>query len=144
MSTELYKKIVFDRSKSRRFYGKPEGSADSAFLSNPLCGDEITVYASRDGAYRYEAYGCAICMCSADLMAETLTGKTPAEAKETINDFLALIEQGSPLSERLTEFQDDYTAVAKVREFPSRLKCATLPWLAAEQCLKAEPGENPQ
>ena len=136
---ELYQDIILDHNKRPRHYGVLEGHTHTAEGYNPLCGDKINIYLKLDGDriedVRFEAAACAICKASASMMTEELQGKTLAEASQAdhrINEIL------STDTEVDIVLDGEYAALAGVRKFPARIKCATLPWHTYEAALKGE------
>lgn len=126
---ELYQEAILDHHRRPRNFGLPTGPAHSARGHNPLCGDRVTVHVGFDGdvlrEVRFQGIGCAISTASASMMTEAMRGKTRAEAEALIERFHALLTGSGP---------DDGAGLGKlavfsgVREFPVRVKCATLPW----------------
>jgi nitrogen fixation NifU-like protein len=126
----LYREVILDHNKRPRNFrmledgGKAEGS-------NPLCGDRLTVYLRvasetiQDAAF--QGYGCAIAIASASLMTESVKGKTLAEAEALFEQLLQMIT--APAEAPLGDL-GGLSALAGVRQFPVRVKCATLPWQA--------------
>ena len=137
--TELYQEVIFDHNKRPRNFGKLFEPNRFAKGFNPLCGDRITLYLNvDDGVIRdvsFEGQGCAISTASASLLTETLKGKTEAEAHELFKDFHAMIttDDAQP-----TEAMGKLEVMSGVREFPARVKCATLAWHTLEAALKNE------
>lgn len=131
---ELYTQVIMDHYKRPRNRGALEGADLEEHLLNPLCGDEVTVYALFDGEkvsdVRFEGRGCSISQASASMMTERLKGKSRKEAHSEIADFKAMMvgEKGFPET-------DDLAALGGVIQYPSRIKCATLPWTAFQQGL---------
>lgn len=125
---ELYQEVVLDHGRNPRRFGRLEGPARSARGNNPLCGDRFTVYADvRDGRIedlRFEGKGCAISTASASLMAEAVAGRSEAEARELAGRFRAMVTGKADPDPALGKL----AALSGVREFPVRVKCATLPW----------------
>ncbi len=128
---ELYQEVILDHSKRPRNCRKPGSASHTADGYNPLCGDRFTVYLDVDhGVVRDAAFqgsGCAISTASASMMTETIKGKTVAEAEAIFTSFHELLagrdgpaDPGSRLGK--------LAAFAGVREFPVRVKCATLVW----------------
>ena len=127
---ELYQEMILDHHRHPRNFGKLANANRHADGFNPLCGDRVTVYALIDGDVirdlAFEGSGCAICMASSSLMTEALKGQTVGEAEKLFGRFHDLVTEGYP----------DHDALGKlavfegVREFPVRVKCATLPWHA--------------
>lgn len=129
---ELYQQVILDHNKKPRNFHAMADCDQCAAGHNPLCGDRITVYLKvEDGVVRdvsFQGAGCAISTASASMMTETLKGKTEAEAEALFQKFHHLLTdgeedggEGGPKLGKLAVF-------AGVREFPVRVKCATLPW----------------
>jgi nitrogen fixation NifU-like protein len=128
---ELYQSVIIDHSKRPRNFSEPEGMNRRADGFNPLCGDKLTVFLSvEDGVVTdvgFGGSGCAISVASASLMTEAIKGKTVDEAREIFEDFHNLLTTEAAADaepERLGKL----TVFAGVREFPVRVKCATLAW----------------
>jgi len=124
---ELYLEMVTDHAKNPRHRGKAEPSDYIGTGNNPLCGDKIVVTVQMNGDtiadIKFDGEGCAISTASADLMAEVLVGKTIEDAKELFQEFHTLVAgEGTPELPRKLE------VFSGVREFPLRVKCATLAW----------------
>ena len=132
---ELYQEVILDHGKNPRNFRQPEGANCEAQGNNPLCGDRLTVYLEvenrkfiRDAAF--EGRGCAISMASASMMTEIVRGKTVSQVQNLFDKFHNLCtgegEETSP-----HEFADDMDklrVMSGVRQFPMRVKCATLSW----------------
>jgi nitrogen fixation protein NifU and related proteins len=130
----LYRAVIMDHYKSPRNKGLlPDPDAMTVHLTNPSCGDEMTVQISlSDGAVkevRHQGSGCSICCASASIMSETLKGKKVEDALETIEAFYTMVK-GMPYDQSVLE--GDAIAFQGVSRFPARIKCATLAWKAAE------------
>jgi nitrogen fixation NifU-like protein len=97
---------------------------------NPMCGDRVQVFVRNDAGkvaeLGFEARGCAISIASADLMAEAVIGKTEAEIADLTNEFANMARTGESSAPALATLRP----LAGVHEYPSRVKCATLPWMA--------------
>jgi len=130
---ELYQSVIIDHSKRPRNFGAPDDANRSADGVNPLCGDKLTVFLRmKDGVVEdvgFEGSGCAISLASASLMTEAVKGRTEAEARAVFGDFHDLVT-ASPTSQQDpdTEKLGKLSVFAGVREFPVRVKCATLAW----------------
>ena len=126
----LYRDVILDHNRRPRNFRPLEGGG-KAEGSNPLCGDRLTVYlrlangAIQDAAF--QGFGCAIAIASASLMTENVKGKTVAEATALFERFLQMI---TAPAEAPVDDLGDLSALAGVRQFPVRVKCATLPWQA--------------
>jgi len=126
---DLYQEMVIDHGRRPRNVGKLAHANHRAEGFNPLCGDRLTLYVEVvDGVIRaasFEGAGCAISTASASLMTEALKGKTLDEAQALIDGFHALVtghehEAPAPLGK--------LAVLGGVRDFPARVKCATLAW----------------
>lgn len=132
----LYEEIIRDHYKSPR-HRKP--LVDIPFVQNPSCGDKVRVSITLgpDGTISETAFdgsGCSISMSSADVLADLLEGKTPQEALDMVELFLAVLRGEKDVSELDT--LGDAAAFRGVARLPVRLKCAALSWRAAHEQLK--------
>ena len=137
---DLYQEVILDHSKRPRNFKALPGANRSAEGYNPLCGDRETVYLDLDGDVvrdvSFQGAGCAISTASASMMTESVKGRTRAEAESLFERFHDLIVgKDSP-----GESQDlgKLAVFSGVREYPVRVKCATLPW----HTLKAALAQN--
>jgi nitrogen fixation NifU-like protein len=128
---DLYQELIVDHNKSPRNFGVLADANHPAHGYNPLCGDKVTVYLRIDddriADLRFDGAGCAISTASASLMTQAVKGKTVAEAEALFGDFHAMVT-GEDLRPELAEQLGKLAVLAGVREFPSRVKCATLAW----------------
>ncbi|MCX7011997.1 MAG: SUF system NifU family Fe-S cluster assembly protein [Candidatus Sumerlaeota bacterium] len=138
---EIYQEVILDHNKNPRNRRCPPEANRIAVGHNPLCGDKITLYLLvEDGVIRdvgYEGSGCAISTASASMMSEAVKGKTVEEAEALFCRFHALMmacPQGAENGRRVE--LGKLRAFAGVREFPIRVKCATLAWHTLEAALK--------
>ena len=138
---DLYQDIILDHNKRPRHYGALGGYTHTAEGYNPLCGDKMDIYLIvKDGqieAVQFEAACCAICKASASMMTETLTGKTLAEAEAAFKRVGELLSVELNLEADLS-VDGEIAALAGVRKFPARIKCATLPWHTYVAALKGD------
>ena len=132
---QLYQDIILEHGKSPRNLGKCKGYSHDAKGYNPLCGDKVHVYLKLDNKKKvdtltFEGDGCAISLASASIMTELVKGKSFNEAKEIMNAFLNMIKNASEIqSNHLDEDQKTkLMSLSGVKEFPMRVKCATLSW----------------
>ncbi len=134
MMRELYTQVIMDHYQHPRNRGELEDADLREHLLNPLCGDEVTVYAVIDGDkvadVKFEGRGCSISQASASMMTERLVGKSREEAEAEIQSFKAMM-----VGEREFPQMDDLTALKGVIQYPSRIKCATLAWTAFQRGL---------
>ena len=143
MSTDLrdlYQEVILDHSKRPRNFKPLPGANRSAEGYNPLCGDRETVYLTLEGDrvqdVAFQGAGCAISTASASMMTERVKGMTKKDAEALFERFRALITgaewpDGGPDLEKLEVFSG-------VREYPVRIKCATLPWHTLKAALTGE------
>ena len=128
---ELYQEVILDHSRSPRNEGTLEGTNNVADGHNPLCGDRLKVFLKieddRIAEIRYQGSGCAISMASASLMSEALTGVELGRAEQLFQDFHALVTGGLDPAEAPARL-GKLAVFAGVREFPVRVKCASLAW----------------
>ena len=126
---DLYQELIVDHYRHPHNFGPLAGANRRAEGFNPLCGDRLTLYLKVvDGVIedaRFEGSGCAISTASASLMTDALKGKTEAQVEALFAGFHALVAGGNtPPAVALGKLE----VLAGVREFPVRVKCATLAW----------------
>ena len=132
---QLYQDIILEHGKSPRNLGKCEGYNHDAKGYNPLCGDKVHVYLKLDGRKKiegltFEGEGCAISLASASIMTELVKGKSSEETKDIMNAFLNMIKNTSEIQSNYLD-DDQKTklmSLSGVKQFPMRVKCATLSW----------------
>jgi nitrogen fixation NifU-like protein len=129
--TDLYQEVILDHNRRPRNFGTLEGATRIANGHNPLCGDKLRLYLKLDGDQisniMFEGSGCAISKASASLMTDALKGHSIAEAKELFERFHRMVT--APIEQPVDEEAVGKLAVlAGVREFPVRVKCASLAW----------------
>ena len=127
---ELYQDVILDHNKRPRNRGKLENPSGQAEGHNPLCGDNVTVYIhTQDGkveSVTFEGSGCAISTASASMMTEAIKGKTLTEVESIFREFQQMVTATGQAEEHPD--LGDLEVLAGVREYPVRIKCATLPW----------------
>jgi len=138
---ELYQEVILDHNRRPRNFQKLEGANRTAEGYNPLCGDQIAVYLIlEDGVIRDISFlgsGCAISKASASMMTATLRGKTAMEAEAIFETFHKMVT--ADLSRTFDPLEmGKLAAFAGVREFPIRVKCATLPWHTVRAALEGK------
>ena len=127
--TDLYQEVILDHNRRPHNFRVIDGATAKQEGYNPLCGDRLTLYLTLDGEVirdaAFQGIGCAISKASASLMTDAVKGKTVAEARALFERFHAMItsDTGTPAADlgKLSVF-------AGVREFPARIKCASLAW----------------
>lgn len=135
---DLYQELILDRNRKPRNFGPLSEANRSVQGVNPLCGDRITVHLQLDDDQvkdiRFEGSGCAISIASASVMTESLKGQTESAAMTLFERFHQMVAAsddaagGAPDMGKLAAF-------AGVRDYPARVKCATLPWHALRAAL---------
>jgi nitrogen fixation NifU-like protein len=127
--TDLYQEVILDHNRRPHNFRAIDAASAKQEGYNPLCGDRLTLYLTLDGEVikdaAFQGSGCAISKASASLMTDAVKGKTVAEARELFEQFHAMItsDPDTPPADlgKLSVF-------AGVREFPTRIKCASLAW----------------
>ena len=139
--SELYQQVILDHNKKPRNFHKLETANRSAEGYNPLCGDQLNVYLQLEDDVitdiSFEGSGCAISKASASMMTQAVKGKTKQEIEALFDEFHRMVtgrldEESEP--NRLGKL----TIFAGVREFPVRVKCATLSWHTMHAALQGQ------
>jgi nitrogen fixation NifU-like protein len=134
---ELYREVILDHYKNPRNRGHLESPASTAQGVNPLCGDEINIELTFDGdtvsGVAVDGQGCSISQSSASMMTEAIKGKSRADIAELTSKFRAMmsLDEGEEISldpERPGSVLGDLEALQGVRQYPVRIKCASLGW----------------
>ena len=140
---DLYRDVILDHNRKPRNFGPLEPADASIEGFNPLCGDRLTLRLKFDGDrigdIRFEGKGCAISTASASLMTEAVKGKTRAEAAllfDRVHELLT--DDNAALPDDLGKL----AALSGVREFPARVKCASLCWHTLASALNASPASE--
>ena len=139
--SELYQQVILDHNRKPRNFHKLENANRSSEGYNPLCGDQLHVYLELDGDQvkdiGFEGSGCAIFKASASMMTQALKGKTKGESEKLFHEFHRLV-----MGELDEDSEDNHLGklniFAGVREFPVRVKCATLSWHTMKAALEGE------
>lgn len=127
--SDLYQEVILDHNRRPHNFRVIDGATAKQEGYNPLCGDRLTLYLTLDGDVitdvAFQGQGCAISKASASLMTDAIKGKTVAEARDLFEHFHAMIT-----SDTATQAEDlgKLSVLAGVREFPTRIKCASLAW----------------
>ena len=145
---QLYQDIILEHGKSPRNLGKCEGYSHEAKGYNPLCGDKVHVYLKLDSGKKvqsltFEGEGCAISLASASIMTELVKGKSFEEAKEIMDAFLNMIKNTSEIKSNYLD-EDQKTklmSMSGVKQFPMRVKCATLSWNTLDSAMNGKKEE---
>jgi len=142
---ELYQQVILDHNKSPRNFRKIEDANKSAEGYNPLCGDRINIYLIVENNLikdiSFQGSGCAISKASASLMSSIVKGKTVHEAEELFNKFHNLITGKLDDNFDLDEL-GKLAVFAGVREFPVRVKCASLAWHTMMSAVNEDENKN--
>ena len=132
---QLYQDIILEHGKSPRNLGKCKGYSHDAKGYNPLCGDKVHIFLKLGSNKKvegltFECDGCAISLASASIMTELVNGKSFEETREIMQAFLNMIKNNSEIE---SSYLDDdqktkLMSLSGVKQFPMRVKCATLSW----------------
>ena len=138
--TDLYQEVILDHNRRPHNFRVIDAASAKQEGYNPLCGDRLTLYLTLDGDVikdaAFQGSGCAISKASASLMTDAVKGKTVTEARDLFEHFHAMItsDPTTPLDELSAEARSAQVDLGKlsvfagVREFPTRIKCASLAW----------------
>jgi nitrogen fixation protein NifU and related proteins len=137
--SDLYQEVILDHNRRPRNFRRMEGASHHAEGYNPLCGDRVTVFLQiaddRIADIAFEGSGCAISKASASLMTDRLKGSTVAEARALFDRFHRMVT--TPPNQEVEEL-GKLSALAGVREFPVRVKCASLAWHTLKAAMDSE------
>ena len=142
---ELYQEVILDHGRSPRNFRRPEDCNREARGDNPLCGDRFTVYLTVNGDgtitdAAFEGRGCAISTASASMMTDMVRGKTVAAAKALFETFhtMCTADAAVAVEDRFAQDMDKLQVLSGVRQYPMRVKCATLAWHAMNAAMQGE------
>jgi len=138
---DLYQQIIVEHNRSPRNFRRLDGADRVASGDNPLCGDQIEVFVKLDGDriadIGFLGKGCAISQASASLMTGAVKGKSTAEAEQLFEAFHRMVMSDPALPAPDAAALGKLAAFAGVRQFPSRVKCASLSWHTLHAALAA-------
>ncbi|MDQ3744293.1 MAG: SUF system NifU family Fe-S cluster assembly protein [Acidobacteriota bacterium] len=139
--SELYQQVILDHNKKPRNFRELEGANRTAEGFNPLCGDQLTVYMLLDAGVvkdlSFVGTGCAISKASASMMTQAIKGRTREEALALFEEFHRMVT--GELDEEAEENHLGRLKIfAGVRDYPARVKCASLPWHTMHAALEGE------
>jgi nitrogen fixation NifU-like protein len=141
---ELYRQVILDHNRNPRNFGELADATRIVAGVNPLCGDKMTLYVKLAGGkihdIRFKGTGCAISVASSSLMTERVKGAPVAVALGLFEQVHELLT--APHSHEPPDDLDKLAALGGVREYPSRVKCASLGWHALKSALTAEGESN--
>jgi nitrogen fixation NifU-like protein len=136
---DLYQEVILDHNRRPRNFKEMPEASHSAEGYNPLCGDRLTLYLHLDGGVisdvSFQGSGCAISKASASLMTDALKGRSVAEARALFERFHRMV---TTPPDRPVEDLGKLSALAGVREFPVRVKCASLAWHTLKAAIDRE------
>lgn len=136
--SELYQEVILDHNKKPRNFRKLESASNTAEGYNPLCGDHLTVYLDLEDdevkEISFEGTGCAISKAAASMMTQAVKGKTRPEVVRLFDEFHGMVT-GELDEENTPNHLGNLKIFAGVREFPVRVKCATLSWHTMQAAL---------
>jgi nitrogen fixation NifU-like protein len=137
--SELYQSVILDHNRAPRNFRAMEHADRHAEGYNPMCGDQLSVWVKLDGDKiadaSFQGKGCAISKASASLMTSTVKGKTREEAERIFQSFHRMVTgQGGPAD----DLPSKLAVFSGVREYPARVKCASLCWHALKAALESQ------
>ena len=136
---DLYQDIIVDHNRRPRNFRRMDNADRHAEGFNPLCGDKLMLYLKLDGDVigdvSFQGSGCAISVASASLLTERLKGMKVADAEKLFGDMIPLLTGQLPETDSREKFHK-LAALEGVKEYPSRVKCATLSWHTLDAALK--------
>ncbi len=142
---ELYQEVILDHGRNPRNFRHPEDANREARGDNPLCGDRLTVYLTVNGDgtitdAAFEGRGCAISTASASMMTDMVRGKSAEAAGALFKTFhdMCTNESAGPIDEAFAEDMEKLQVLSGVRQYPMRVKCATLAWHAMNAAMRGE------
>jgi nitrogen fixation NifU-like protein len=141
---ELYQEVILDHGKRPRNFRHPADANREAKGDNPLCGDKVTIFLKLSPDHRiedvaFQGRGCAISTASASLMTEILKGKTEDEAQSLFGALHHMCTQDDAVPELPAALEDEFDrlqVLSGVRQYPMRVKCATLAWHTMKAALE--------
>ena len=139
---DLYREVILDHNKNPRNFGELADADRTVEGVNPLCGDKMTLYVKLDDGrisdIRFKGTGCAISVASSSLMTERIKGASVDESLQLFDTIHHMLTDTELDDETITEL-GKLAALSGVREYPSRVKCASLAWHALKSALSGEP-----
>ena len=140
---DLYQEIILDHGKNPRNLRKTENFNKDAKGHNPLCGDKVHIFLKIDenkniSDISFEGSGCAISMASASIMTDLMREKKEKEVKELVEDFLQMIKESPEMKTKIISENEKtkLMSLSGVKQYPMRVKCATLAWHTLTSAMK--------
>lgn len=137
--SDLYQEVILDHNRRPRNFHELAGASHSAEGFNPLCGDRLTLYLKVEGEtiedVSFVGSGCAISKASASMMTDAVKGRTVAEANRLFDRFHRMV---TTPPDQAVEEMGKLSSLAGVREFPVRVKCASLAWHTLKAAMNGE------
>ena len=140
---DLYQEIILDHGKNPRNLRKTENFNKDAKGHNPLCGDKVHIFLKIDenkniSDISFEGSGCAISMASASIMTDLMKEKKEKEVKELVEDFLQMIKESPEMKTKIINENEKtkLMSLSGVKQYPMRVKCATLAWHTLTSAMK--------
>lgn len=136
----LYRQVIMDHYKNPRNKGlKNDSTYKTVHIKNPTCGDDITIQSKVENNMvsdvRHDGSGCSICCSSASVLTETVTGKSVDDAKRITETYINMLTNKE--YDETVELEDA-VVYSGVKQFPARIKCASIAWKAFEGTLESE------
>lgn len=139
---DLYREVIVDHNRNPRNFRKMEDADRVVEGFNPLCGDRLNLYLKLNDGHiadlSFDGSGCAISVASASLMTDALKGKTLADAEAVFNEFHNMVTENKPHDAEQIEHLGKLAALLGVKDYPARVKCATLCWHTLHTALEGK------
>ena len=139
---DLYQEVIIDHNRSPRNFGKLDDATQVAEGYNPLCGDKLNLYLKTEDDVitdvSFDGSGCAISVASASLMTDSVKGKTIEQSEQLFQDFHNLIMEEENPGEEQMQSLGKLAALAGVKQYPARVKCATLCWHTLRSAMQGD------
>lgn len=139
---DLYQEVIVDHNRNPRNFRKMENADRVVEGFNPLCGDRLNLYLKLDDDQitdlSFDGSGCAISVASASLMTDALKGKSRKDAEAIFNDFHNIVTEKKPVDDDKIQHLGKLAALLGVKDYPVRVKCATLCWHTLHNALEGK------
>lgn len=139
-SGDLYHKLILEHNRAPLYFEKRPDAMRVVDATNPLCGDKFKIFIDIENQTivraTFHGYGCAVSKASASVLMKKIQRRPVAEALTSIREFISRVKPGDHATKRLPPPDEETSAFLPVKNYPGRLKCATLTWEALEEDLK--------
>lgn len=148
MMEQLYQQIILDHAKHKHGFGLLDDPTGESFQVNPTCGDQIRLQVrTAPGELEvvgWQGVGCSISQASASVLVDLVSGKSLDEVETVAAEFRALMDSRGVLTDGVEDVLEDATAFVGVAQYPARIKCALLGWMALREALLQAAASAPE